>query len=410
MNILFLTLSNINSFDEQGIYTDLLSTLKKKGNNVYVISPIERRNKAENRMIEEENSCILKLNIGNITKTNMIEKGISTIMIEKQYIEGIKKYFSEISFDLVLYSTPPITFGKVIDYVQKRDDAKTYLLLKDIFPQNAVDLQLLKKQGPKSLILNYFLKKEQELYKLSDYIGCMTKNNVSFILANNQINPEKVEICANSIVPFKICSTRNEKKEVRKKYKIPQDKVVFIYGGNLGKPQGIEFLIANISNCTFSNAFFVIVGSGTEYHKLAEYLKKSEQDNIMLLKSLPKDEYNQLVAASDVGMIFLNPDFTIPNFPSRFLTYLQASLPVIAATDSNCDLQYLLEENQLGFWSNTRNTEQFRKNVESLLDMENRKQIASFSYDFLEKNYNVETAAETILSHFDMKREEITDV
>ena len=102
-------------------------------------------------MIQEGSSCILRLKIGNIQKVNPIEKGISTILIEPLFINGIKKYFSNVRFDLVLYATPPITFAKVIKFIKKRDRAKSYLMLKDIFPQNSLDLGMLSASGIKGL-------------------------------------------------------------------------------------------------------------------------------------------------------------------------------------------------------------------------------------------------------------------
>ena len=94
-------------------------------------------------------------------------------------------YFADIKFDLILYSTPPITFYKAIEYVKKRDGAKTYLLLKDIFPQNAVDLGMMSKTGLKGLIYKYFRKKEKKLYAISDKIGCMSQANVDYVLKHN---------------------------------------------------------------------------------------------------------------------------------------------------------------------------------------------------------------------------------
>ncbi|KII50801.1 hypothetical protein QR19_15085, partial [Enterococcus faecalis] len=138
-----------------------------------------------------------KLKIGNIQKTNLLEKGISTIQIEQQFINGIKHYFSDIKFDLVVYSTPPVTFAKVVDFIKKRDNCKSYLLLKDIFPQNAVDLGKISK---KSLIYKYFRKKEVSLYEVSDYIGTMSEKNSQYILHHNEFDRRKiVEINPNSI-------------------------------------------------------------------------------------------------------------------------------------------------------------------------------------------------------------------
>ena len=62
-----------------------------------------------------------------------------------------------------MYSTPPITFCRAVDYVKKRDNAQTYLLLKDIFPQNAVDIGMMSKQGIKGILYKFFREKEKRL-------------------------------------------------------------------------------------------------------------------------------------------------------------------------------------------------------------------------------------------------------
>ena len=120
MNILFLSLLDINSFDDENIYMDLLNELIKKNVNVFIVSPSERRKKESTHVINNKNSKILKVKTGNIQKTNIVEKGISTLLIEFQYKKAIKKYFKHIKFDLVLYATPPITFCNVIKYIKKK--------------------------------------------------------------------------------------------------------------------------------------------------------------------------------------------------------------------------------------------------------------------------------------------------
>ena len=66
--------------------------------------------------------------------------------------KALKKYFPDVRFDLVLYSRTPITLVGVVEYIKKRDHAKTFLLLKDIFPQNAVDLGMLQKDGLRGVL------------------------------------------------------------------------------------------------------------------------------------------------------------------------------------------------------------------------------------------------------------------
>ncbi len=364
MNILFLTLTDFSSFKERNIYCDLLREFIKNGHEVYCISPAEKRTGISTHF--EENGHLLKLKIGNTQKTNIVEKGISTLMIEPQFISAIKKYFAHVKFDLVLYSTPPITLANAVKFIKDRDEAKTYLMLKDIFPQNAVDLGMMSKTGLKGLIYKYFRKKEKKLYALSDNIGCMSQANVDYILAHNpEVAADKVEICPNGIEVQDMRLTEQGRVQIRNKYGIPQNKKVFVYGGNLGKPQGIPFIIDCLkSQNTNNDAFFLIVGDGTEYSKLETYIDKNKPGNVKLMKSLPKDDYDRMISSCDVGMIFLDHRFTIPNFPSRLLSYMQAGLPVIACTDPNTDIGEVIVNGGFGKWCQSNDVSAFSNNID----------------------------------------------
>ena len=117
MNILFLSIGRLSNIEERGIYTDLLREFRDNGHNVYVVSSREKRLNLPTEFVNEQGVHFLRIRIGNITKTNLIEKGISTIMLESYFLKGIKKYLYNVKFDLIIYSTPPITFEKVIRYM-----------------------------------------------------------------------------------------------------------------------------------------------------------------------------------------------------------------------------------------------------------------------------------------------------
>lgn len=398
MNVLFLTLLDFNSLQERNIYTDLLREFVKDDHKVYVISPVERKKKQKTHIIEERNTVILKYRIGNTQKTNLLEKGISTLLIEPQFILGIKKYFRDVKFDLILYSTPPITFGSAINYVKKRDNAKTYLLLKDIFPQNAVDLGILNKKG---ILYRFFRKKEKRLYKISDKIGCMSQANVDYILQHNrEIDATKVEICPNCIEIVDKSINEEMKKAIRKKYDIPLPARVFVYGGNLGKAQGIPFLLECLKTQEKNpTVFFLIIGNGTEYTKLDEYMKKNAPKNVKLLQWVPQVEYDNIIAACDVGMIFLDYRFTIPNFPSRLLGYLQAKLPVLAVTDSNTDLGKIIIDGKFGWWCKSNDITTFSKLISKISDID-LSVVGETGNAYLLEEYSVERGYATIMKKF----------
>lgn len=368
MNVLFLTLLDFDSIEEHNIYTDLLREFRCNGHKLYVISSVERRKRAETHLIKNDGVNILKLKIGNMQKTNILEKGISTVLIETIFVRGIKKYFSNIKFDLVLYSTPPITLENVVKYVKKRDNAITYLMLKDIFPQNAVDLGMLSKTGLRGMLYRYFRNKEKKLYRISDKIGCMSYANIEYVKRHNpEVDTSKIELCPNCIEIQDVSITDEEKRRLRNRYSIPLDKKTFVYGGNLGKPQGIDFLIECLkSQLDNSNVFFLIVGNGTEFGKLQKFFYDYKPINMKLMKSMPKDEYDKMIAACDVGMIFLDHRFTIPNFPSRLLSYMQAGLPVLACTDKNTDVGKVIVEGEFGWWCESNNLSGFTEIIHSL--------------------------------------------
>lgn len=398
MNVLFLTLLDFDSLQEHNIYTDLLREFVKNRHKVCVISPVEKRKGIKTHIIKEKNVRILKLQIGNTQKTNIIEKGISTVMIEPTFRWAINKYFSRIKFDLVLYTTPPITLVSAVEYVKKRDNAKTYLLLKDIFPQNAVDIGMLRKNGVKGLLYKHFRRQEKKLYSVSDRIGCMSQANVDYVLKHNpEVNPKKVEVCPNSIEVIDKSIDEETRNAIRIKYDIPLDKKVFVYGGNLGKPQGIPFLIQCLCKCKdIDDAFFLIVGDGTEYGLLEDYVRKSHQKNLKLMQRLPKEDYDTMVAACDVGMIFLDHRFTIPNFPSRLLGYMQAKIPVLAVTDPNTDIGKVIVDGGFGWWCESSNYNNYKNVVLKTINLDT-KTMGLKAYGYLLNHYTIKISFAIIL-------------
>jgi len=400
MNVLFLSLLDFDSFDERNIYSDLLRVFIKNGHRVYCISPVEKRKKQETRLLTFGDSCILRLKIGNTQKTNLIEKGISTLRIEPLFIQGIKTFFSNVKFDFVLYATPPVTFAKVIRFVKKRDGAKSYLMLKDIFPQNSVDLGMLQKSGIKCWIYRFFRSKEKKMYDLSDRIGCMSPANAEYLLRYNpQIASERVGLCPNSVEVQDMRVSTEERNRLRRKYGIPQDRKVLVYGGNLGRPQDVPFIIRCLEACAQrGDTYFVIAGSGTDRHLLEAYVESKRPGHVKLFDHMPKDEYDKMIACCDVGLIFLDHRFTIPNFPSRLLSYMQAGLPVLACTDTATDIGKTIIDGNFGWWCESTDPNGFAKTA-SDIDYDSLGMLGENAFGYLQQHYTVEHAYNLIFEN-----------
>lgn len=410
MTILFLTMVNIAAKKSCGIYADLMNKFLQKGHEVYVMCPYERRIGKKTQLFRRDNMCFLGVKTLNLQKTNVIEKGIGQLSLEFLFKRAYNKYLKDIKFDLILYSTPPITFTKAIRYIKKNNpQAITYLLLKDIFPQNAVDLGMLSENGLKGFLYQNFRRKEEETYRLSDYIGCMSPANVRYVIKYNpEVNPEKVEVCPNSIdlnLSHNLSHKDDELKKknaIREKYGLPIRKPIFIYGGNLGKPQGIPFLIECINaNKDREDCHFLIIGNGTEYNKLETWYNQNHSTNVTVMNGLPKEDYDMLVRSCDVGLIFLDHRFTIPNYPSRLLSYMENRMPVLCATDPNTDIGTIAEENGYGYWCESNEVNAFTALVDKMLHSDIKK-MGEKAYQFLCDNYTVEHTYNTIMKHINV--------
>lgn len=396
MNILFLTLGKLYDLKSSDIYTDLMREFLRRGHNVTIVTPYERSMGKATECYESDGATILAVKTLNVQKAHIIEKGLGTLLIGWQYKRAIKKYLAGKHFDLVTYSTPPITLASVVKYVKLRFGAKSYLQLKDIFPQNAVDIGMMTKTGVKGLIYRCFKQQEKQLYAISDYIGCMSPANVEYILKNNpEIPREKVGICPNAIELWE--HEKVDRVAVREKYGLPLDKPVLLYGGNLGRPQGIEYLVeclkmvANRVDC-----HFLIVGSGTDAHKVDEFIEMKKPKNITKVAFLPKEDYYRVVASCDIGLIFLDHRFTIPNFPSRLLPYLEYKMPVICASDVNTDIKDVIVNNGFGYWCESREPGDFEECVNLMLSSD-ISAMGEKGYHYLEDHYQVEQAYQAIV-------------
>ncbi len=226
----------------------------------------------------------------------------------------------------------------------------------------------------------------------------MSKANIDYLLKNNPyINKDKVEVCPNSIEVRDIFVSDEERAGIRRKYGIPENKIVFVYGGNLGKPQDVPYIVECLKLLEKNErVFFVIAGSGSEKVGLQDYIIESKPGHVKLIPMLEKCEYDRLVACCDVGLIFLDHRFTIPNFPSRMLTYMQARLPVLAATDPVTDIGQAIIEGGFGWWCESDRPENFTEAISAICSLDSLEECGGRSMNYLRDHYSVSKAFKII--------------
>jgi glycosyltransferase involved in cell wall biosynthesis len=415
LNILFLSIEALSDMECNAMYPDLLRCFRDNGHRVTVVCQREKRytlpsgkfpagklpaGKLPTGIGEEAGIPVLRVRTGNITKTNPIEKGISMLRIGHQFKRAIKKYLKGMHYDLILYTSPPVTIATTIKFVKKKYHAIAYLMLKDIFPQNALDLGLLKRSGWKAIALKYFIYKEKQLYLNSDCIGCMSSANAVYLLVHNPyLVNHRIEICPNTINPKEVTVT--DKASLREQYALPMDKIIFICGGNFGKPQGVDFLLRILeANKERTDRYFVICGAGTDFDTIRTY-SLNNSTNLKVIDYLGQEAFGNLLSACDVGLLFLDHRFTIPNYPSRLLDYMNYGLPVLAATDRATDIRLTIYGGDFGWWCESNDVLEYLRVMDEICNkLKEIPEKAENSRRYLEEHYTTQTAYEKILGSY----------
>lgn len=373
-------------FNSSTIYLDLVEALKESGHNVYILAGTSNKTDCS-RVYDENGIKTAYVQLPDQFNAGKIKKGMVQLLIEPMMIKACKRHFYNEKIDLIIYPTPPITLSNVVKKLKKHYSAKTYLMLKDIFPQNAADLNMMSEGG---IIFKYFKNMEKKLYAVSDRIGCMSKANIDYMKEHSDkaLN-DRLELFPNTV------RIKDTEDIMRGK----GDRINFVFGGNLGKPQAVDFLLNGIKELSdYEKAHFLIIGDGTESAKVAEFIKNNQLKNVEYHKSLPRDKYEELLKQQDVGMISLHPMFTVPNFPSRLLSYMQMSMPILAVTDKVSDIGTVITEDaKCGYFTPSDDLEKFVKTIKHICENgEELYEMGKRGREFLIENYNVKNSVKIL--------------
>jgi len=393
MKVIFLALAFPKMDKTKYLYTQLVSQFHVNGHDITVVAPAYDGN-SDGLQIEEDIK-VIRVKTLPLFGVGMIKKGLANILLPYQYKRALKKHNIGLDFDLIITPTPPITLYGVAAWLKRKSNAKLYLILRDIFPQNAVDLGMLRKKG---LIHYYFRRKEKKLYAKCDAIGCMSQGNIDFVKKHNPtLDPSKLHMLPNwgDIIPPVEELRIND---LRKKEGL-ENKFVVIFGGNIGLPQKMENIVHLAIACTdLKDIVFLIMGKGNERQNLENLLASKNVENLQLREGLPQSEYMLWVQMADVGLISLSEKFTIPNIPSKALSYYNTKTPILASIDLNTDFGAILDELKVGLWAEAGDTSALKEKLVLLYqDVALRKEMGDNGFEYMKKHLSSEIAFQTIV-------------
>lgn len=372
---------------------DLGDTLYRQGHEVIVVATDEQI--STDLLISDETGIkVVRVRSGKIKTASRVVRMWNECRLSWTIWHKGKKFFRENPCDVIIFYSPTIFFGPLVKKLKTLYLCSSYLILRDIFPQWALDVGVLKK----GLIYGYFKWMERINYEAADYIGVESPANMLYFSKNNLDKKYQLEVLYN-------WATLAKKKHSISNFRTQlglQNKVVFFYGGNIGVAQDIDNIIRLAINLRNEpDAYFLLFGDGSEVSRLKSIIDTEGLCNIAFHPPVDQQCYQSALEEFDVGLISLDRNLKTNNFPSKMLGYMQHAMPILASINANNDLMAVLDKHQAGLVSINGDGEGLRQNALLMLkDKSLRRLIGLNGRRLLEEMFSVNQAARQIMSHF----------
>ncbi len=370
---------------------ELACEFLRQGHDVTVITPSPK-------LIEKikistlDGITVCRFRSGEIKNVGKIKRAINESLLSYKAWNRFKDYFHNNPQDLIIYYSPSIFWGGLVLRLKKIWNIPSYLILRDIFPQWAIDQGLIRKR---SVIEKYFKYFEKLNYAAADSIGLMSLKNLEWFNKTNNLN-KQLGILFNwaSYTPV-------ESNGLYRKTLGLEGKVVYFYGGNIGHSQDMMNIVRlAIKMRNEIQAHFVLVGAGDEVELVQYSIEKEQLANITILPSVSQNDFKQMLSEFDIGLFSLHRDHTTHNFPGKLLGYMVQELPILGSINIGNDLKLIVEDGGAGFITINGEDNKLYKNALKLLhDGVCRKKMGKNARILFEKRFSVIDATRTILGN-----------
>ncbi|MBD2824378.1 glycosyltransferase family 4 protein [Xenorhabdus szentirmaii] len=373
---------------------ELALEFSNQGHEPIVITPNTNNNSSGLVTNIIDGIQVIRFPSGKIKDVSMITRAFNESLLSIRAWNSLKKILKSKRIDGIIYYSPSIFFGKLVDKIKKIWRCPSYLILRDSFPQWVIDEGLIKE---KSIIAKYFRYFEKKNYLAADYIGLMSKKNLEIFHKNNP-HFEKTEVLYNWA---DVSSKKTSPCNIREKLNL-SGKIIYFYGGNIGKAQDMSNLLRLANKMKeFTEAHFLFIGQGDEVSLLKEYKEKFNLHNITYLPSISQEEFKKVLLSIDIGLFSLSQHHKTHNFPGKLLGYMANNIPILGSVNNDNDLMSTINEYQAGLVSvNGDDDKLFNSSVELLKSKELRKKIGKNAFNLLKEKFSVQSAAKNICDKF----------
>ncbi|MBU3538257.1 glycosyltransferase family 4 protein [Polynucleobacter sp. UK-Gri1-W3] len=339
---------------------DLAAELNKQGISPLVIIPDSGLDQAWK--LEVLNGVrVLRLKSPKTKDVGYIRRAAAEFFMP--YFMWMRYLMSPLSsekLDGVIWYSPTIFWAPFVKRLKRNSSCSGYLILRDIFPEWALDLGLMRK----GIAYRFFKWIEASQYKIADTIGVQAGKNIEYFKSWPQFNSKNIEVLQNWLSETSpgLCSI-----SVGNTFLAGRN--IFVYAGNMGVAQGIG-IVLDLAESLLNRADigFLMVGRGSEYVDLKRQASNRNLNNMIFFDEIDSAEIPALYSQCSIGMVILDSRHKTHNIPGKFLSYMQSGLPVLAKINPGNDLVDLINEANVGSVYTGSSVTELRDIAEALVD------------------------------------------
>lgn len=304
---------------------------------------------------------VLRLKAPRTKDIDYVRRTIGEFLMPFAMLRNLRKSpLAEQRWNGVVWYSPTIFLGPMAKSLKRSNACRSYLIVRDIFPEWAVDMGLMGRGLP----YRFFKMVERFQYSVADVIGVQTQANVAYLAAWAQKPGRRVEVLQNWLAdaPNTGCSISVSDSSLA-------GREIFVYAGNMGVAQGMDVLLELAERLSSRDDIgFLFVGRGSDAQRLRADATQRGLTNVAFFDEIDPSEIPGLYAQCHVGMVALDPRHKTHNIPGKFLSYMQAGLPVLASINPGNDLADLIAGEQVGKVSTDASVDTLCTLAEKLID------------------------------------------
>jgi glycosyltransferase involved in cell wall biosynthesis len=370
---------------------DLSREFARQGHALTVLLPSSDQN--ESWSLEEIDGVqVLRLKAPRTKDIGYVRRTVGELIMPFAMLRQFRKSpLRSERWDGVIWYSPSIFHGPLASALKKSSGCRGYLIIRDIFPEWAVDMGLMGRGLP----YRFFDAVARYQYSVADVIGVQTLGNRGYFDQWHQRPGRTLEVLQNWLdKPAQArCTIRvNETALAGRK--------VFVYAGNMGIAQGMDILLDLAEKLQhLTDVGFLFVGRGSDSARLKNSAKDRKLDNLLFHDEIHPDEIPDLYSQCSVGIVALDPKHKSHNIPGKFLTYMQSGLPVLANVNPGNDLAQVIRDERVGQVCESNRIDDLLQLVSKLLDqIKSDSELPSRCRNLFDRDFAVDKAVRQIVA------------